>query len=59
MKITFQQLNELEGKLLQDRNRINWAMGSMKPSQKHYETDWELDELIRVYSPDLLKEVEE
>ena len=63
MKITFQQLAELEEQILQDRNRVNWAMGAMRPGQAHYDLDksgnWELEELLKQYSPDLYRELQE
>ena len=53
MKVSFEQLCELEEALTADRDRVLGAIGSIKPSLKDqpYETDWELDEIIKAYSP--------
>ena len=53
MKVTFEQLCELEEALTADRNRVVGIIGSIMPSRREqlYETDWELDEIIKAYSP--------
>ena len=53
MKVTFEQLCELEEALTADRNRVAGIIGSIMPSRRDrvIETDWEVDEIIKAYSP--------